>query len=48
MLELVKRREIAVEQDAPWGPIIVRRVPRPAGGGPAAEGPAPGAGEEGA
>ncbi len=27
MLELVKRREISVEQDAPWGPIIVRAVP---------------------
>jgi segregation and condensation protein A len=24
MLELVKRREVAVEQDAPWGPIVVR------------------------
>ncbi len=38
MLELVKRREVSVEQDAPWGPIIVRAVPRangpePAGGG---------------
>ena len=28
MLELVKRREVSVEQDAPWGPIIVRAVPR--------------------
>ena len=28
MLELVKRREISVEQDEPWGPIIVRAVPR--------------------
>lgn len=28
MLELVKRREVTVEQDAPWGPIIVRPVPR--------------------
>ncbi len=27
MLELVKRREISIEQDAPWGPIIVRSVP---------------------
>lgn len=26
MLELVKRREIVVEQDAPWGPIIARRT----------------------
>jgi segregation and condensation protein A len=32
MLELVKRREVTVEQDAPWGPIIVRPVTRPAGG----------------
>jgi len=31
MLELVKIREITVEQDVPWGPIIVRRGPRPAG-----------------
>ncbi|MFH1475197.1 MAG: ScpA family protein [Chloroflexota bacterium] len=30
MLELVKREEISVEQDAPWGPIIVRSVPRAA------------------
>ena len=29
MLELVKRREISVEQVEPWGPIIVRPVPRP-------------------
>ncbi len=28
MLELVKRREISVEQDEPWGPIIVRAVPQ--------------------
>lgn len=48
MLELVKSREIAVEQDVPWGPIIVRRIQGPAGGGPAAQEPAPGAGEEGA
>jgi segregation and condensation protein A len=27
MLELVKRREISIEQDAPWGPIIVRPGP---------------------
>ena len=33
MLELVKRREVTVEQEAPWGPIIVRPVPRLAGGG---------------
>ena len=26
MLELVKRRELAVEQDEPWGPIRVRRT----------------------
>ena len=31
MLELVKSREVSVEQDAPWGPIIVRPVPRPVG-----------------
>jgi segregation and condensation protein A len=31
MLELVKAREVAVEQEVPWGPIIVRSVPRPAG-----------------
>ena len=36
MLELVKRREVLVEQDAPWGPIIVRTVPRSAGGEPTA------------
>jgi segregation and condensation protein A len=35
MLELVKRREVTVEQEAPWGPIIVRPVPRPVGGGAA-------------
>ena len=35
MLELVKRREVFVEQDEPWGPIIVRPVPRPAAGMPA-------------
>ena len=39
MLELVKRREVTVEQDAPWGPIIVRPVPRPVGGGTPAEAP---------
>jgi len=26
MLELVKRREVAVEQAMPWGPIIVRQT----------------------
>ncbi len=31
MLELVKRREIAVEQDRPWGPIRCRAL-EPAGG----------------
>lgn len=36
MLELVKRREVTVEQETPWGPIIVRPVPRPVGGSPAA------------
>jgi hypothetical protein len=24
MLELMKRREIVVEQDVPWGPIVAR------------------------
>ena len=24
MLELMKRREIVVEQEAPWGPIVAR------------------------
>lgn len=32
MLELVKRREVLVEQDVPWGPIIVRAIPGVAGG----------------
>jgi len=32
LLELVKRREVTVEQDRPWGPILVRRIPRPATG----------------
>lgn len=27
MLELVKRREVVVEQEVPWGPIIVRAMP---------------------
>jgi segregation and condensation protein A len=30
MLELVKRREIVVTQDAPWGPIVARRAEAPA------------------
>ena len=30
LLELVKRREVTVEQDRPWGPILVRSIPRPA------------------
>jgi len=46
MLELVKSREIAVEQDVPWGPIIVRRAPGTAGGAGAAGAPAAGADEE--
>jgi segregation and condensation protein A len=29
LLELVKRREVTVEQDRPWGPIVVRSIPRP-------------------
>src|SRR5450756_1894284 len=29
LLELVKRREVTVEQDRPWGPILVRSTPRP-------------------
>jgi len=36
LLELVKRREVTVEQDHPWGPILVRSIPRsmtPAGQG---------------
>lgn len=37
MLELVKRREVTVEQAAPWGPIIVTPVGR-ASGPPAADG----------
>ncbi len=31
MLELVKRREVSIEQAEPWGPIIVRPVARPVG-----------------
>jgi segregation and condensation protein A len=30
MLELVKRREITVTQDAPWAPIVVRQMETPA------------------
>jgi segregation and condensation protein A len=30
MLELVKRREIVVTQDVPWGPIVARAVEAPA------------------
>jgi segregation and condensation protein A len=30
MLELVKRREVTVSQDVPWGPIVVRPVVEPA------------------
>ena len=29
LLELVKRREVTVEQDRPWGPILVRSIQRP-------------------
>lgn len=29
LLELVKRREVTVQQDRPWGPILVRSIPRP-------------------
>ncbi len=29
LLELVKRREVTVEQDRPWGPILVRSVSGP-------------------
>ena len=43
MLELVKSREVSVEQDQPWGPIIVRPVPRPVG---VAANPTPVPGEE--
>lgn len=35
LLELVKRREVTVEQAEPWGPIVARRV-TPVDGGPAA------------
>ncbi len=33
LLELVKRREVAVEQSEPWGPIRVRRLGEPRDGG---------------
>ncbi|MCU0478257.1 MAG: segregation/condensation protein A [Chloroflexi bacterium] len=46
MLELVKSREVSVEQDAPWGPIIVRPVPRPVGAAANAT-PVPGEEERG-
>lgn len=39
LLELVKRREVTVEQDRPWGPILVRSIPRPAT--PAGQGSGP-------
>jgi segregation and condensation protein A len=39
LLELVKRREVTVEQDRPWGPILVRAIPRAAS--PAAKGSGP-------
>jgi segregation and condensation protein A len=48
MLELVKRREISVEQDAPWGPIIVRSVPAGAGDPSGTAGPAVGQDPSGA
>lgn len=45
LLELVKRREVTVEQDRPWGPILVRAIRRPVipagtGSGPHAGGAA--------
>jgi segregation and condensation protein A len=46
MLELVKSREVTVEQDGPWGPIIVRRGPQPADRSRAGAGPLPRAVEE--
>jgi segregation and condensation protein A len=42
LLELVKRREVTVEQDRPWGPILVRSIPRPTT--PAGKGSGPGTG----
>ena len=32
MLELVKQRELSVEQQEPWGPIVCRPATRPAVG----------------
>ncbi len=37
MLELVKRREVAVEQAAPWGPILVRQTTAEERGGTSSE-----------
>jgi segregation and condensation protein A len=37
MLELVKRREVAIEQARPWGPILVRATTSDERGGVAAE-----------
>jgi len=31
MLEMVKRREITIDQDQPWGPIVARKVDVPSG-----------------
>jgi chromatin segregation and condensation protein Rec8/ScpA/Scc1 (kleisin family) len=28
MLELVKARELSVEQEEPWGPIVCRALPQ--------------------
>ena len=39
MLELVKRREIVVEQAEPWGPIVARRAEGPGGGAPSPDEP---------
>jgi segregation and condensation protein A len=49
VLELVKRREVTVEQDRPWGAILVRSIPRsvtPVGEG-SAQGTDPDAFDEG-
>lgn len=40
MLELVKRREILVEQAEPWGPIVARARAADEGAAPAGRGPA--------
>ena len=37
MLELVKRREVAVEQATPWGPIVVRQTTAEERGGTSSE-----------